>query len=202
MKQIIFIFVALISCLACAGNPAEQAERRKDMKSTKEIYLAGGCFWGTEHFLKQIEGVEVTQVGYANGNIPNPTYQQVCTGTTDFAETVKVLYNPELVDLPFLIDLYFKTIDPTSLNRQGGDKGTQYRTGIYYTDSVDLPIIQRTVESLAAGYSRPLVVEIKPLENFYSAEDYHQDYLDKNPGGYCHINPALFDMARKAKNPK
>lgn len=202
MKQIIFIFVALISCLTYAVNAAEQAERRKDMKSTKEIYLAGGCFWGTEHFLKQIEGVEVTQVGYANGNIANPTYQQVCTGTTDFAETVKVLYDPDLVDLPFLIDLYFKTIDPTSINRQGGDQGTQYRTGIYYTDSADLPVIQKTVESLAAGYTRPLVVEIKPLENFYSAEGYHQDYLDKNPGGYCHINPALFEMARNAKKPK
>jgi len=115
MKQLIFAFVLLISCLACANNRTEQAERRKDMKSTKEIYLAGGCFWGTEHFLKLIEGVEATQVGYANGNIANPTYKQVCTGTTDFAETVKVQYDPAKVDLPFLIDLYFKTIDPTSV---------------------------------------------------------------------------------------
>ena len=199
MRRIIFIFVTLLSCLACAGNAEKQVERRSDMKPMKEIYLAGGCFWGTEHFLKQIDGVEVTQVGYANGNIANPTYQQVCTGKTDFAETVKVQYDPEKVDLPFLIDLYFKTIDPTSLNKQGGDRGTQYRTGIYYTDAADLPVIQETVKSLAAGYTRPLVVEIKPLKNFYSAEDYHQDYLDKNPGGYCHINPALFDMARKAK---
>lgn len=188
--------------MACAGSESKPAERRKDMKSTKEIYLAGGCFWGTEHFLKQVEGVETTQVGYANGNIANPTYQQVCTGTTDFAETVKVQYDPELVDLPFLIGLYFKTIDPTSLNRQGGDRGTQYRTGIYYTDSADLPVIRETVNSLAAGYTRPLAVEIKPLENFYPAEDYHQDYLDKNPGGYCHIDPSLFDMARKAKMKK
>lgn len=188
--------------MACAGSESKPAERRKDMKSTKEIYLAGGCFWGTEHFLKQVEGVEATQVGYANGNIANPTYQQVCTGTTDFAETVKVQYDPELVDLPFLIGLYFKTIDPTSLNRQGGDRGTQYRTGIYYTDSTDLPIIRETVNGLAAGYTRPLAVEIKPLENFYPAEDYHQDYLDKNPGGYCHIDPSLFDMARKAKMKK
>lgn len=136
MKQL--IFVLLISCLACANNQAGQAERKKDMESTKEIYLAGGCFWGTEHFLKLIDGVETTQVGYANGNIANPTYKQVCTGTTDFAETVKVQYDPLKVDLPFLIDLYFKTIDPTSVNRQGNDKGTQYRTGIYYTDPADL----------------------------------------------------------------
>lgn len=120
MKQIIFIFAMLMTCLSYAGKPEGRSERRTDMKPMKEIYLAGGCFWGTEHFLKQIEGVEATQVGYANGNIANPTYQQVCTGTTDFAETVKVQYDPDEVDLPFLIDLYFKTIDPTSLNKQGG----------------------------------------------------------------------------------
>ncbi len=198
-----FILAALISSLACAGNQADgQTERRKKMKATKEIYLAGGCFWGTEHFLKLIEGVEATQVGYANGNIAHPTYQQVCTGKTDFAETVKVQYNPEVVDLPFLIGLYFKTIDPTSLNRQGNDRGTQYRTGIYYTQPDDLPIIKETVDRLAVGYTRPLVVEIKPLKNFYPAETYHQDYLDKNPGGYCHIHPELFELARKAKMPK
>ncbi len=172
------------------------------MKPMKEIYLAGGCFWGTEHFLKLIEGVESTQVGYANGNIVNPTYQQVCTGATNFAETVKVEYDSNKVDLSFLIDLYFKTIDPTSLNRQGGDRGTQYRTGIYYTDKADLLVIQKTVEHLAMNYTRPLEVEIKPLENYYSAEDYHQDYLDKNPDGYCHINPALFNLARRAKMEK
>ena len=202
MKQIIFIFAMLMIGLSYAGKPEGRSERRTDMRPMKEIYLAGGCFWGTEHFLKQIEGVEATQVGYANGNIANPTYQQVCTGTTDFAETVKVQYDPDEVDLPFLIDLYFKTIDPTSLNKQGGDRGTQYRTGIYYTDTADLPVIRETVDRLAANYSRPLVVEIEPLKNFYPAEDYHQDYLDKNPGGYCHINPALFDLARKAKMKK
>ena len=202
MKQIIFIFAMLVIGLSYAGKPEGRSERRTDMKPMKEIYLAGGCFWGTEHFLKQIEGVEATQVGYANGNIANPTYRQVCTGTTDFAETVKVQYDADKVDLPFLIDLYFKTIDPTSLNKQGGDRGIQYRTGIYYTDTADLPVIRETVDRLAANYSRPLVVEIEPLKNFYPAEDYHQDYLDKNPGGYCHINPALFDLARKAKMKK
>lgn len=202
MKQLIFVFILLTSCLACANNRAGQTEKKEDMKSTKEIYLAGGCFWGTEHFLKLIDGVEATQVGYANGNIANPTYKQVCTGTTDFAETVKVQYDPVKVDLPFLIDLYFKTIDPTSVNKQGNDRGTQYRTGIYYTDPADLSVIQETVHRLAATYTRPLAVEMKPLENFYPAEEYHQDYLDKNPGGYCHINPALFEMARKANAPK
>ena len=202
MKQLIFVFILLTSCLACANNRVGQTEKKEDMKSTKEIYLAGGCFWGTEHFLKLIDGVEATQVGYANGNIANPTYKQVCTGTTDFAETVKVQYDPVKVDLPFLIDLYFKTIDPTSVNKQGNDRGTQYRTGIYYTDPADLSVIQETVHRLAATYTRPLAVEMKPLENFYPAEEYHQDYLDKNPNGYCHINPALFEMARKANAPQ
>ena len=202
MKQLIFVFILLTSCLACANNRAGQTEKKEDMKSTKDIYLAGGCFWGTEHFLKLIDGVETTQVGYANGNIANPTYKQVCTGTTDFAETVKVQYDPVKVDLAFLIDLYFKTIDPTSENKQCNDRGTQYRTGIYYTDPEDLSVIQETVHRLAATYTRPLAVEIKPLENFYPAEEYHQDYLDKNPGGYCHIHPELFDLARKAKMPK
>lgn len=202
MKQAVFALIVLTSCLACAHNQAGQTEKEKKMKSTKEIYLAGGCFWGTEHFLKLIEGVEATQVGYANGNMANPTYEQVCTGTTDFAETVKVQYDPTMVDLPFLIDLYFKTIDPTSVNRQGNDRGTQYRTGIYYTDSADLPLIKETVSRLASAYPRPLAVEIEALKNFYPAEDYHQDYLDKNPGGYCHIHPELFEMARKAKMTK
>lgn len=199
MNRVLFIFVVLINSLSCAGKPAGQAEKRSEMKPMKEIYLAGGCFWGTEHFLKQIAGVEATQVGYANGNIAHPTYQQVCTGTTGFAETVKVEYSPDIADLPFLIELYFKTIDPTSLNRQGNDQGSQYRTGIYYTDTTDLPVIREIVNRLAVNYTRPLEVEIEPLKNFYPAEDDHQDYLDKNPGGYCHISPALFDLARQAK---
>lgn len=201
----ITIFVVLLlgslfgmSCARSASNNHQNEKEKSSMKNPSEIYFAGGCFWGTEHFLKQIRGVESTQVGYANGNIANPTYQQVCTGKTNFAETVKVEYDPQEIDLKFLIDLFFKTIDPTSLNKQGNDRGTQYRTGIYYTDPADLPVIKAAVRELAKEYSKPLVVEIEPLTNFYPAEDYHQDYLDKNPGGYCHINPALFELARRA----
>lgn len=167
-----------------------------------EIYLAGGCFWGTEHFLKQIRGVESTQAGYANSIVANPSYEQVCSGKTDAAEAVKVVYDPETLDLSTLLELYFKTIDPTSLNRQGNDRGTQYRTGIYYTNPEDLPVIRQAIEALAAQYKEPIAIEVKPLKNFYPAETYHQDYLDKNPNGYCHINPALFDLARKANAPK
>lgn len=172
------------------------------MDDVQAIYFAGGCFWGTEHFMKQIKGVAETEVGYANGNRKNPTYQQVCTGETGSAETVRVNYQPSEVELESLIDLFFQTIDPTSINQQGNDKGTQYRTGIYYTRAEDLPIIQRVVNQLAANYSKPLVVEVMPLQNFYAAETYHQDYLEQKPGGYCHISPELFELARKTKEKK
>lgn len=177
-------------------------QKNKSMGNLSEIYFAGGCFWGTEHFMKQIDGVKTTEVGYANGYTENPTYKQVCTGDTGFAETVKVSYDPQEVDLKLLLNLYFKTIDPTSLNRQGGDRGTQYRTGIYYIDNNDLPVIKEVVEEVAQKYNKPIVVEVEPLSNFYKAEGYHQDYLDKNPGGYCHLSPDLFDFAKKANAAK
>lgn len=167
----------------------------------KEIYLAGGCFWGTEHFLSMINGVKSTEAGYANSIVPNPTYQQVCTGRTDAAETVKVVYDSDSVSLPFLLKLYYMTIDPTSENRQGNDVGTQYRTGIYYTDSSDYPVIAGSLRELAREYREPLAIEVDELRNFYPAEDYHQDYLEKNPDGYCHVNPKLFEMAAGAKDP-
>ena len=168
------------------------------MRNMAEIYLAGGCFWGTEHFLKQIRGVEKTEVGYANSQVPDPTYKEVCTGNTGAVETVKVVYDPRTVDLDLLLDLYFQTIDPTSVNRQGGDSGLQYRTGIYYIDKDDTPVIEAAIKDLAKDYAKPIAIEVMPLVNFYAAEEYHQDYLDKNVGGYCHINPKLFELARKA----
>lgn len=176
----------------------KENETNMDTKNVKEVYFAGGCFWGTEHFFQQIRGVVGTEVGYANGNKENPTYEEVISHTTGFAETVKVIYDPEQVDLRLLIELYFKTIDPTSLNKQGNDRGDQYRTGIYSTDKETEAIIKEEVAKLAKNYDKPVLVETIPLKNFYKAEDYHQDYLDKNPGGYCHIEPGLFEMARKA----
>ena len=193
-------FLAVVYAFLSLGTLATNAQTKK--MNTKEIYFAGGCFWGTEHFLKQIGGVVSTEVGYANGNVANPTYKQVCQGNTQFAETVKVVYNPSEVALPLLIDLYLKTIDPTSLNKQGNDRGSQYRTGIYYKDKGDEAIIRQQLTALAKQYSKPIVVENLPLKNFYPAEDYHQDYLDKNPHGYCHLSPALFEMARKANAKK
>ncbi len=168
-------------------------------KMTYTIYFAGGCFWGTQHFFKQIQGVLDTEVGYANSIIPNPTYKEVCTGATGAAETVRVDFDPEQIDIATLVEMYFHTIDPLSVNRQGGDTGTQYRTGIYYTDPALLPAIEQAYQDRQAKYSAPFAVELRPLQNFYSAEQYHQHYLTNNPGGYCHVSPELFQMARQYK---
>ena len=183
-------------------NESNLSIKNDDMnsKDLKTIYLAGGCFWGTEYFMSLIHGVVESEVGYANSNVPNPSYREVCTGRTGAAETVKVVFNPKEVSLPFLLNLYYKTIDPTSLNKQGNDRGTQYRTGIYYTDPAEAPVIEASLAKLQEHYNKPLAIEVGPLKNFYPAEDYHQDYLDKNPGGYCHINPGLFKLAREVRD--
>ena len=165
----------------------------------KEIFLAGGCFWGTEHYLKQIQGVVETEVGFANGQTAHPTYQEVYTDRTGHAETVRVCYDPDAVSLEFLLRMFLKAIDPTSLNRQGHDEGTRYRTGVYYADAEDLPVIDKVFREEQQAYDRPLAVERLPLACFYPAEEYHQDYLDKNPDGYCHLPLALFEFARKAR---
>lgn len=165
----------------------------------KTIYLAGGCFWGTAYLMSLVPGVGKTTAGYANSIVPNPSYEQVCTGQTHAAETVKVDYDPDEVGLSTLLRVYFKSIDPLSVNRQGNDRGTQYRTGIYYTDASDIPVIEAEVATLGRRYRQPLAIEVKPLVNFYPAEEYHQDYLVKNPGGYCHVNPELFKEVRQMK---
>lgn len=166
----------------------------------KEIYLAGGCFWGTEKYLSNIHGITFTDVGYANGNTENPTYQEVCHNNTGHAETVRVFYDPKLVRLEFILTLYYDVIDPTSVNRQGGDIGSQYRTGIYYVEDNDIPVIHASIKELQTHYDKPVAIEVLPLKNYYLAEDYHQKYLDKNPGGYCHIRREKFDQAKQAKD--
>lgn len=167
-----------------------------------KIYLAAGCFWGAEHYLQLIDGVTHTEVGFANGNTPNPTYKEVYTDQTGYAETVKVEFDETKISLRFLIQLYFKAIDPTSLNRQGEDEGIRYRTGIYYVDDSQLPAINEVVEEEAKKYDKPIMVEVLPLKNFYKAEEYHQDYLNKNPEGYCHLPIELFRFAKQAKEKK
>lgn len=203
MIRIMFIVVTCALFCGCTRNAAEyEADRGRTSYDTdmKEIYFAGGCFWGTEHFFSLVKGVVSTEAGYADSRVPSPSYGEVCSGDTHAAEAVKVVYDPEIVSLPFLIDLYFRTIDPTALNRQGNDVGTQYRTGIYYTDPAERGIIDNAVDRQRKLYTRPIVVEVKPLDNFYPAEDYHQNYLDKNPRGYCHIDRELMRMAAQARD--
>lgn len=162
----------------------------------KEIYFAGGCFWGTEHYMKQLPGVQDTEVGYANSVLANPTYEQVCQGTTHAAETVRVRYNELIISLRELVRLYFRSIDPLALNRQGNDTGTQYRTGIYFTDAADEAVIRAEWDTLATQLNATPAVEVQPLDNFYPAEPRHQDYLENNPTGYCHLDFSLFEEAR------
>jgi len=164
----------------------------------REIYLAAGCFWGAEHYLKRIRGVTFTEVGFANGTTDNPTYKEVYTDTTGYAECVHVEYDDEQLSLRFLVELYLHAIDPTSLNRQGEDEGTRYRTGIYFTDATDEPVCRAVLDEAQKGFDKPLCVELLPLTNFYTAEEYHQDYLDKNPTGYCHLPTEMFEFAEKA----
>ena len=157
------------------------------------IYLAGGCFWGVEGYFKRIDGVKGTTCGYANGRTKNPSYEDVCRHDTGHAETVKVDFDDEVISLEDLLIYYFRIIDPVSVNKQGNDVGVQYRTGIYYTDESQLPVIKAAIEREQRKYNEKIAVEVLPIENFYSAEEYHQDYLDKNPNGYCHINLGLAD---------
>ena len=176
--------------------------------TNKTIYLAGGCFWGTQKFFDQFHGVVSTEVGYANGpddvNSPDdknspasaPTYQDVCNNS-GHAETVRIDYDDSVLSLTELLNYYFLVIDPLSVNRQGGDAGIQYRTGIYYTSEDQLPEIEAVYREQEEKAGAKLAVELEPLRNFYSAEEYHQKYLDKNPGGYCHIPARYFHLQSK-----
>ena len=152
-----------------------------------EIYLAGGCFWGAEKYLGNIRGVLETAVGYANGRTEHPSYEQVKHENTGHAETVRVIFDDERLPLETLLSLFYLAIDPTSVDKQGGDTGHQYRTGIYYTDGNDAPVVRASLDRLQARLGRPVAVECEPLRQFFDAETYHQKYLDKNPGGYCHV---------------
>ena len=161
----------------------------------KTIYLAGGCFWGTEHYMSQFEGVVETVVGYANGNVADPAYEEVYTDQTGHVECVKVVYDEEMISLATLCRLFFRSIDPLLLNRQGGDIGTRYRTGIYWNDTDDQAVVEEVYAEIQQKYNKPLVVEKSLLKCFYSAEEYHQKYLVKNPEGYCHLSLSTLKSA-------
>lgn len=163
------------------------------MNQYKTIHLAGGCFWGVEEYYRRLKGVTNTTVGYAQGNTDNPTYKQVCTGTTGYVEAVSVEYDPQEISLQQILDHLFRMIDPTVLNRQGNDIGTQYRTGIYPSNETDYLVAKDVIESRQQFYSEPIVTELQYLKNYHLAEPMHQMYLEVNPQGYCHIDFSLIE---------
>lgn len=180
--------------------PSNVAELQANApKGYSEIYLAGGCFWGVEKYFSLINGVVSTDVGYANGNTPNPTYEEVVYNNTNHAETVHIVYDENIVSLPFILDMYYKIIDPTSVDKQGNDRGRQYRTGIYYVNDSQKQIAEKSLAELAAKYKgEKIAIELLPITNYYKAEEYHQKYLEKQPFGYCHIGQDKFEEAKKA----
>jgi peptide methionine sulfoxide reductase msrA/msrB len=205
MKKLVVLLVACVILLsacssaensdvdAAGGTDAAPTENETVSEpdypaSAKYIYVAGGCFWGVEEYMSRIPGVLDAASGYANGSTDNPSYADVCYGNTGHAEAVQVVYDSETIPLDVLLKTFFTIIDPTSENKQGNDVGSQYRTGIYYTDETDLSVIDAVVVSEQGKYKKAIVTEVLPLENFCYAEDYHQDYLLNNPNGYCHID--------------
>lgn len=204
----------LFGCSGCASATGEETMKNQtanteleiqdqswqeweDASRLREIYFAGGCFWGVESYFSQVPGVRSATVGYANGDTANPSYQEVCTGKTGHAETVHLVYDPDQVSLQTLTEHFFLIINPLTLNRQGNDSGSQYRSGVYYTDESDLELLQQVRDAEQEKYTAPIQTELLPLRCYYLAEDYHQDYLEKNPGGYCHIDfSSLADFPR------
>jgi len=171
---------------ACSTNTVTSNGMSTD--NVKDIYYAGGCFWGVEEYFSRIPGVYDATTGYANGITANPTYEEVCSGNVGHAETVHVRYNPDIINLKTLTAQFFKIINPLSVNRQGNDIGSQYRTGVYYTNESDKAIIQSVFDTEQHKYAQKIATELLPLKNYYLAEEYHQDYLKKNPNGYCHVD--------------
>ncbi len=210
IRKLICILLCLL--LSGCGRPAvkeaadvsvpsekeKMTEGEEISMSSRTIYLAGGCFWGLQKFIDQFDGVLATEVGYANGPEQSPSYQDVCAGS-GHAETVKIDYDESVISLTDLLNYYFMVIDPLSVNRQGNDRGVQYRTGIYYSDESQLPEIEAVYRSEEKKAGKKLAVELMPIQNFFSAEEYHQKYLDKNPGGYCHIPGKMFDLSQREK---
>ncbi len=183
------LFSGLQSSLTYADNTTSSKEQKMTMESKQEqriIYLAGGCFWGLEAYMERIQGVTDAVSGYANGKGDTTNYQLL--HATDHAETVKVTYDPNKISLDKLLQYYFRVIDPTSINKQGNDRGRQYRTGIYYQNEQDKAVIEAALKTLQSKYQEPIQIEVEPLKNYVEAEEYHQDYLKKNPNGYCHID--------------
>ena len=194
------IALLLAALLVATAALAEESMTEEAMdKKQSVIYLAGGCFWGMEKLMQSIPGVTDAVSGYANGTgEADANYKTVTGGQTGFRETVKVTYDPEQVSLDALLLAYFYVIDPAVENRQGNDVGSQYQTGVYYADDAAKETVER-IAALERGRRKKFVVEIGPLVNFFPAEEYHQDYLDKNPNGYCHIPRAEIELFSRLK---
>ncbi|MEG0742039.1 MAG: peptide-methionine (R)-S-oxide reductase MsrB [Clostridia bacterium] len=197
MKRILLLTLAFCFCLtsAWAEQTAKEESKMESLPDEAIIYFAGGCFWGIEKLMSVVPGVADAVSGYANGATANPTYQEVCAGTTGHRETVRVTYHPNQVSLQALLSIYFSAIDPTQKNQQGNDVGTQYQTGVYYANEADLPILQAAMAEQQALYPG-FAVELAPLSSFYEAEAYHQNYLDVHPSGYCHIPLGVIERAK------
>lgn len=176
-----------------SGAEVEREPEKKSEKTLKEAIFAAGCFWGVEAYFKLIKGVKDTTAGYAGGQRKNPSYKQVCEGRTGHAEAVRVTFDPKIVSYEKLLEHFWKMHDPTSLDRQGNDTGSQYRSIIFYHGEAQKEAAEKSKKELEKSrvYKKEIVTEIIPAGDFYPAEDYHQDYLDKNPGGYCHVNLGL-----------
>lgn len=198
MKRILLVFLLILAGCTKGGQPMNIENKKQAFQTGtdtdisiqdnhKSIVLAGGCFWGTDEYMQRLLGVVRTFSSYANGSFLDPSYEEVCSGRTGHAEAVFVEYDPNIIDLEHLLEQFFLTINPLQKNRQGNDRGSQYRSGIYYIDKKDLPIIEKEVQKVEAQYGKKIATEVKALENISIAEKYHQDYLQKNPFGYCHV---------------
>ena len=204
--------LGLVACLGGCGSPAvssaemphEIVQEHIPTDGQKEIYLAGGCFWGTELYTSLVYGVVSAESGYANGATSHPSYREVCSGS-GHAETVHIVYDPAKVSLDQLLLAFYDSIDPTAKDRQGNDIGRQYRSGIYYVpnadgaESADAAVIRASLDALQRRIGKPIAIEMGAIVNFYRAEDNHQEYLVKNPNGYCHISPALIAQMREKR---
>ena len=190
-KSLFLIFFLLFACTKSKTEGNALGGQRMN-EGLKEIYFAGGCFWGMQGYFKRVKGVIQTNTGYANGKTDQTTYKEL--KESDHAETVQIFYDSNVVSLQELLVRFFTVIDPTSLNKQGNDVGRQYRTGIYYKDASLRSKIELFIETMQKKIDEPILVEVLPLKHFVLAEEYHQDYLDKNPNGYCHINLSQADI--------
>lgn len=215
MKKTLLHIICTLGLLLCLGGcgapattsaeiPREIVQKNHPAGGQKEIYLAGGCFWGTELYLGLVYGVISVESGYANGQTVHPSYREVCNGS-GHAEAVHVIYDPKIITLNQLLSAFYDSIDPTAKDRQGNDIGRQYRSGIYYvpnadgSESVDVAVIRSSLDALQKRLGKPVAIEMEPIVNFYRAEDDHQEYLEKNPNGYCHISPALIAKMREKR---